>query len=570
MNILLSLIIFANVIYVNSLDDPIVKTPLGKISGYIRKSFKGREYQVFEGVPYAQVPIGALRFQPPEPVTPWQGTISATRPQSNCLQYNHLPQNPPERVEGSEDCLYLNIYKPLKKEMKKLLPVIFYIHGGAFQFGTAFHIGVHYIMDRDLLVVTINYRLGPFGFLSTGDSVVPGNMGLKDQNMALVWVSKYIQHFGGDPNKITLAGLSAGGASVHYHYLSPLSRGLFHGGMSFSGTALDCWTQTENAAEKAKKLGEIVGCPTSDNILLVKCLTTRPAISIAQAVGNFMPWLYNPYTPFGPVVEKESKKPFIDRSPVEIISSGDAADVPWLTSLTSEEGLYPAAEFVNNPQLMNELDANWDEIAPHLLDFNYTIAPNRHVEVAEKIRKHYLGKKKINRSHATQLIHLIGDRLFTIDGEKAARMMANTKRAPVWFYYFTYRGPYSLSDAFIPSHEHFGVSHGDDVFLVLREMNADIVTDKSALNIQNKLMDIWESMAINGTPNFGIHWNNVDPSKEALEYLHIAGVDKIYMDENKNLGEKKFWAEINFNENKLESESCSSSSASVDVPKTEL
>ncbi|KAK0072188.1 hypothetical protein PV326_000320, partial [Microctonus aethiopoides] len=162
MNILLSLIIFANVIYVNSLDDPIVKTPLGKISGYIRKSFKGREYQVFEGVPYAQVPIGALRFQPPEPVTPWQGTISATRPQSNCLQYNHLPQNPPERVEGSEDCLYLNIYKPLKKEMKKLLPVIFYIHGGAFQFGTAFHTGVHYIMDRDLLVVTINYRLGPF------------------------------------------------------------------------------------------------------------------------------------------------------------------------------------------------------------------------------------------------------------------------------------------------------------------------------------------------------------------------------------------------------------------------
>lgn len=71
-------------------------------------------------------------------------------------------------------------------------------------------------------------------------------------------------------------------------------------------------------------------------------------------------------------------------------------------------------------------------------------------------------------------------------------------------------------------------------------------------------------------PNFGIHWNNVDPSKEALEYLHIADVDKIYMDENKNLGEKKFWAEINFNENKLESESCSSSSASVDVPKTEL
>lgn len=149
--------------------------------------------------------------------------------------------------------------------------------------------------------------------MSTGDEVVPGNMGLKDQSLALRWTSENIKFFGGDPGRITLAGLSAGAASVHYHYLSPLSRGLFHGimttvvpylslinkifitfriflsgGISLSGTALDCWTQTENSLEKAKKLSDILGCPTNDNKKMAKCLMTRPAKSIVQLLKKFM------------------------------------------------------------------------------------------------------------------------------------------------------------------------------------------------------------------------------------------------------------------------------------------
>lgn len=167
--------------------------------------------------------------------------------------------------------------------------------------------------------------------------------------------------------------------------------------------------------------------------------------------------MFNPYSPFGPVVEKKSQKPFVDRSPIDIITNGEAADVPWLTSVTSEEGLYPAAEFVANEEYMEQLDVDWDRIAPHLLDFNFTIPRNKHVEVAQKIRKHYLGSKKINRANAQTLIHLMGDRLFVVDGEKSAELMAKANRNPVWFYFYSYRAEYSLSDDYIPTKDNFGM-----------------------------------------------------------------------------------------------------------------
>ena len=106
--------------------------------------------------------------------------------------------------------------------------------------------------------------------------------------MALQWVYDNIQNFGGDPKKITLIGMSAGGASVHYHYFSPLSSGLFQNGISISGTALMCWAQTEAALQKAKRLGALMGCPTEDTEQMVECLKSRPGRVLTEAVGKFM------------------------------------------------------------------------------------------------------------------------------------------------------------------------------------------------------------------------------------------------------------------------------------------
>ncbi|XP_011707089.1 PREDICTED: venom carboxylesterase-6-like, partial [Wasmannia auropunctata] len=147
-----------------------------------------------------------------------------------------------------------------------------------------------------------------------------------------------------DSKKVTLFGLSAGGASVHYHYLSQLSAGLFQGGISFSGTTFNCWTQTENSLEKAKKLSALMGCPTTSSREMIRCLRYRPARAMVQATSEFMTFFYTPFTPYGPVVERfGDEAPFIDRTPIEIVSSGDVQDVPWVTGVTSEEGLYPVA-----------------------------------------------------------------------------------------------------------------------------------------------------------------------------------------------------------------------------------
>ncbi|KAL6255043.1 hypothetical protein P5V15_013376 [Pogonomyrmex californicus] len=550
--LLIAVLCFSFAIHANTDETaPRVKIPLGKLKGYYKISQHGRKYEAYEGIPYALPPVGKLRFKPPRPIPPWIGEISATKFGSPCIQYDMIPESL-DKVVGAEDCLYLNIYVPIRED-KTPMPVVFWIHGGAFQGGSGILYGPRYLMDRDVILITINYRLGALGFLSTGDEVVPGNMGLKDQNMALRWVSENIEWFGGDPKKLTLIGLSAGGASVHYHYLSKMSKGLFRGGISFSGTTFDCWTQTENALEKAKKLGALMGCPTITSRDMIRCLRYRPARAIVQATSKFMTFFYNPFTPFGPVPEKVGDEvPFIDRTPIEIINSGEVQDLPWVTGVTSEEGLYPVAEFVADEQNLKYLNDNWDTLGPEFLDFNYTIPREKHIEIARLIKKHYFDAKSIDQSSTKELIQMAGDRFFVVDGEKAARMQAKVNKNPVWFYYFSYRGAQSLSNAMSGTTENYGVSHGDDLVYILDTAWVDPTTTQKDRDMQNILLDFLASFATEGIPKVAnVEWPRLDPSEKELHYLHIASPDKINMDINNNFGQKKFWNSINFEENIL-------------------
>ncbi|GAB1859690.1 Carboxylic ester hydrolase [Camponotus japonicus] len=533
---------------------PRVKTLSGALKGYYKISQYGRKYEAYEGIPYALPPVGELRFKPPQPIPAWIGELPATKFGSPCIQYTYSFSDPTDKVEGAEDCLYLNIYVPVRNKTEKIsMPVLFWIHGGAFQFGSGMLYKATYLMDSNVILVTINYRLGPMGFLSTEDEVVPGNMGLKDQNMALRWVSQNIDSFGGDPNGITLIGQSSGGASVHYHYLSPMSVGLFRGGMSFSGTAFDCWAQTESSLEKTKKLSALMRCPTTTSKDMIDCLRYRQARDIVQATSKFMYFFHNPPNPFGPVVEKVgSDTPFIDKTPVEIVNNGDVQDLPWVTSVVSQEGLYPIAEFIADNKALKQLNENWDFLGPLLLYFNDTIPEKDHVEKARFIKQHYLDTKPINQTTTKQLIQMAGDRFFVVDSEKAARMQAKVNQNPVWYYYFSYRGNHSLSEAMSGTTKNYGVSHGDDIFYILDSPVVNTTTTQRDRDMQKVLIDFCVSFATNGIANMAsVEWSKLDPSKKELHYLHIASPTKINMDSNANLGEKKFWNSIKFNENVL-------------------
>ncbi|XP_017765612.1 PREDICTED: venom carboxylesterase-6-like, partial [Eufriesea mexicana] len=153
-------------------------------------------------------------------------------------------------------------------------------------------------------------------------------------------------------------------------------------------------------------------------------------------------WLFNPFSVFGPVVEKHGPDAFITRSPIDVINSGEAYDVPWISGVVSEEGLYTSAEFVANNTLLKHLNDNWDDIAPYLLDFNDTIPLNEKKQVAEKIRKHYLGSEPIDSNSMMPVIHMMGDRLFAHNFERAVRLQARKNKSPVWTYLYSYRSMY--------------------------------------------------------------------------------------------------------------------------------
>ncbi|XP_022171534.1 esterase FE4-like, partial [Myzus persicae] len=153
------------------------------------------------------------------------------------------------------------------------------------------------------------------GFASTGDSVLPGNNGLKDQVAALKWIQQNIIAFGGNPNNVTIAGMSAGASSVHFHLISPMSKGLFNRAILQSGSAFCHWSYTENVAQKTKYIANLLGCPTNNSVEIVECLRSRPGTDIAKSFVNFMPWKLNPFTPFGPTIEVAGYEKFLPDIP---------------------------------------------------------------------------------------------------------------------------------------------------------------------------------------------------------------------------------------------------------------
>ncbi|KAJ9595642.1 hypothetical protein L9F63_013172, partial [Diploptera punctata] len=393
---------------------PQVLIEQGILQGTYLTSTNGRKFAAFQGVPYAQPPTGKFRFKDPAPPNPWVGIWNASEPGSVCLQNMEIPtyfkytndhytshiQTP---IAGDEDCLFINIYTSKVYFPMNFIMKIF-IHGGCFMHGHGSWYGPRHIMDRDLVYVTFNYRVGPLGFLSTEDEVVPGNMGLKDQSAALHWIQKNIAAFGGNPNSVTLAGNSAGAASVHFHYLSPMSKGTFHRGMSLSGSAFCPWVQMEEGKAKAEQLAAALGCTTKTTKEMVKCLRKRPAYKITQQIKNFKGWLHSPFSPFGFIVEKAGISPFLNKLPKDVILNGEAQNIPWIASVTTEEGLYPVADFITKKNLLQELEDRFQEIAPYLLHYNYTVVKDKKKEVADKIRSFYLKGKPISPETVKEII----------------------------------------------------------------------------------------------------------------------------------------------------------------------
>ncbi|PSN33169.1 Venom carboxylesterase-6 [Blattella germanica] len=431
----------------------------GEMKGTTMTSRSGTNFHAFMGIPFAEPPIGELRFkvlkfhitvQAPEPPRPWNGVLNATADGPLCLQKNYLELNP--QVQGQEDCLYLNVYTPNLRPEQPMC-VMVYIHGGGFFAGTgaSFLNGPQYLLDEDIILVTFNYRLGVLGFLSTEDSSSPGNYGLKDQVAALKWVQHNIASFGGNPNCVTIFGQSAGAASVHLHMLSPLSAGLFHRAISESGTALALWAAPLDSLAIAKRQALFVGCDPDEDT-------------------ETMFWSVDPLDVFGPAVE-QGVGAFLRANPLFLLRTGQFRRLPWMTGVVSDEGLIRLAPILTAPALLEDLNKRFNVLGPRQME---------------------LSKSVIGADG-----QMYSDRSFVHSFHKSALMHQRAGHDSLFLYHFSYRGQYSYSMVLANSTKDFGVSHCDDLIYLFSTplLFPPWPADSPDVNISKTLIELWTNFA---------------------------------------------------------------------------
>ncbi|XP_056648857.1 liver carboxylesterase 1 [Diorhabda sublineata] len=257
-------------------DDPTVFANFAGRTARIQGTVDFPHY-IFKGIKYAYAPTGKHRFlRPREKLL--DGLVNATAFAPPCIQ----PLPGTNQIIGSEDCLALNVFTPELPTGTEGLPVIVWIHGGGFRYGSASQYGVQHLVGKRLVVVTIQYRLGSLGFLSSGTKHLPGNVALWDMVLAVQWVRNYIGFFGGNPYKINVMGHGTGASSALMFALSNVAKGITAGVIAMSGTAVSHWAKDETPEHTALDIAEQNGCPIMDPLTMVKCLQSLPAEHIIR------------------------------------------------------------------------------------------------------------------------------------------------------------------------------------------------------------------------------------------------------------------------------------------------
>jgi carboxylesterase type B len=313
-----------------------ISTRLGLITGKITYIGNTKDDQnkvmTFYNIPFAKPPVGDLRFRKPVPYGSWTSTLDATSVGNQCMQVVY-PSSQMSGVANSEDCLNLNIYVPKNVSSNAKRPVMVWVHGGGFTSGSA-HVydSGTLALEGDIIVVTIQYRIGIFGFFSLDRSEALGNYGIWDQMLALEWIHQNIDSFGGDPTSVTIFGESAGSASVSLLSLIPRNKNRFHRVIAQSGLISSSWG-IANATEASYTIGEMTGCSkTLKATDFVRCLQNKDSSTL---LNNFLRYTYsNPFAfpsagEIGPVIDGD----LIKLAPENLIKNYSSEEYKFFSSL---------------------------------------------------------------------------------------------------------------------------------------------------------------------------------------------------------------------------------------------
>ncbi|XP_062867322.1 bile salt-activated lipase-like [Trichomycterus rosablanca] len=493
LEILAVLGLFLNAANASSLG--VVYTEGGMVEGSNNGVGLFRYMDVFKGIPFAAPPG---RFKKPTPHPGWSGVLKAKKFQSRCLQLNLVQIG----SRGSEDCLYLNIWVPQGRSISTGLPVMVYFFGGAFLVGGSqganfldnyLYDGTE-IADRGkVIVVTVNYRVGTLGFLSTGESDLPGNYGLWDQHAAISWVNRNIKAFGGDPNNVTIFGESAGAASVSFQMLSPHNKGLIRRAISQSGVALCSWAVNRNPRAYAEGVAKRLGCPTDDR--MVDCLKMTDPIELTLAGPvNLAGSAENPIVKnlaLSPVIDGD----FLPDDPSMLFSN--AADIDYLAGVNDMDGhIFAGFDIasINQP-----LQTTPVEDVKSVLT---ALTSEKGVAAAEAAFEQYTanwGSKPDKATIKKTIVDIETDYTFLVPTQTALYLHAkNAKTAHTYSYLFSEPSRMPVYPSWM------GADHADDLQYVFgKPFTTPLAYFPRHRKVSKYMIAYWTNFARTGDPNKG-------------------------------------------------------------------
>ncbi|CAH2094933.1 unnamed protein product [Euphydryas editha] len=465
----------------------------------------------FLGVPYAAQPIGERRFRELEPVEPWNDFYDATYERPICPQYDVLYGRLQESHQMNEACIYANIHVPLKalpvyrvrppalvpqpphqaglseNENDPGLPILVFIHGGGFAFGSG-GIGLHgpeFLMRKDVIVITFNYRLNVFGFLSLNSSSIPGNNGLRDVVTLLQWVQVNAKSFGGDPNNVTLAGQSAGASIAHLISMSKAADGLFQRVILMSGTGLpNFFTSSPAYAELvANSFLSNLGINATDPEDIHRQLIATPIEDIMES--NKLLQEYFGLVVFAPVVETPfpGVTTILDEDPEILMAKGCGINIPMLVGFTNAE----CETFRHNFEKFDILSRLKENpllmLSPSLI---FKLPPKNALDLAQKVNKRYFdGVPTLDK-----YIKSCSDAYYIYPAIKFAKIRASMKGAPVFLYQYSYEADFSVIKESMDL-DYKGAGHIEDMTFIFRANAMEDVKGFSPPTQQDKLMANW-------------------------------------------------------------------------------
>jgi len=450
----------------------VVQTTHGQVAGFQAEN----GLDVFLGIPYAEPPVGRLRFAPPQPVAKWGYVRPAYRFGPTCPQ--SLDEfEPSSLLYQDEDCLSLNIWTPGIDAQKR--PVMVYIHGGGFVeggTGDPLYNGAHLANRGDIVVASVNYRVAALGFLALDDFgqefAGSGNLALQDQIAGLTWIKNNIAQFGGDPDNITIMGESAGSVSVMFLMISPRARGLFHKAIAESGTINLSRTRVQ-AARYTQRFMELAGVKDVNRL---RVLSASRIVELEEQLLEDAG--FESDIVFAPVMDDI----IIPANPVKAFEGGAAAGIPLLNGTNYDEIRYwllyfPSLKYVPTRMLLSfapDIKAKLGDKLDTVIDHYHKVLPSP-------------GFSGVTFALAT-------DMMFRIPHIQVSDLQS--RFAPVWMYRFDWKSKVS---------DDLGACHAIEVPFVFRTFDSptryQIVGSDPPMELSDTMMNAWIAFIRTGSPN---------------------------------------------------------------------